>query len=116
MRERLIELLIESKTCGVFTDSQRADYLLANGVVVPPIELCEQIGGTIFVIVDDEPTEVLLLGVAFNYWGHDEISTYDEQGEKVRNYRFSDIGNTVFLTKEDAENVLNKMKGGVENA
>lgn len=115
-RERLIELLKNvPRNTRAFYD-QFADYLLENGVIVPPCK----VGQTVFRIVklygDRKP--IIVEGEVF------EIALTHENGEiKKRFYflekggnkiinryslwlDFDEIGKTVFLTKEEAEQSL----------
>ena len=121
MRDRLIELITKSglvDTWNHHTDDfkepnpidELADYLLANGVIVPPCKV-EQ---TVWLIksLNWQRTE----------WGIKEgkISMIQQKADKswkfrvtenhsVKDYTVDSIGKTVFLTKEEAEQAL---KGG----
>ncbi len=129
MRDRLIELLEDTdvqingnvypyRDYGI---CDLADYLLANGVIVPPCK----VGQTVFKIVklygDRKP--IIVEGEVF------EIALTHENGEiKKRFYflakggnkiinryslwlNFDKVGKTVFLTREEAEA---KLKEGAE--
>lgn len=113
MRDRLIELLNRKydhfcDQCGVNKDSHYtenlADYLLANGVIVPPVK----VGQSIYRI-SINGKEI------YGDWRIIELIVYeDEMGflDDSDNWiDFEDIGKTVFLTKEEAEAAL---KGGEE--
>lgn len=114
MRDRLIELINNYPCMSTAEDcfiesisSDLADYLFANGVIVPPCKV-----GTKVYYVDFENNAVFCgqivsysldaarlwvycrYDVGFNYW-----------------YPIEEIGKTVFLTREDAEAAL---KGGVQ--
>ena len=111
-RERLIDLMIEAKRTdpetGSFTD-YLADYLIEHGVIVLPCK----VGDTVWwvtEIVDENCEEKpdILLG---------EIASFSVQKEGlwafcryVNGLTFwhlvSDIGKTVFLTREEAERAL----------
>ena len=106
MRERLIELLMDSEA---FNDADGkedakhiADHLLANGVIVPPCK----VGDTIYALQKERS-------------GHFEGNKYvvDDEGEwevceKEFNLSLLDaVGEWIFLTREEAEQAL---KGGVE--
>ncbi len=108
MRDRLIELLqnVPADLEGNRGVGTIADYLLANGAIVPPCK----VGDTVYVGVKGTScvleTKVLAIGV-------------DEDGDFVLNpHEYPDdvfcingvnIGKTVFLTREEAEQAL---KGG----
>lgn len=110
-RERLIELLEYCpipfrRTLGdMFYKSvikKIADYLLDNGVIVPPVE----VGQTIYRIYDRK---------IYDWWEVESIRIYADEtvyfDDSENIFRDEDIGKTVFLTKEQAEKAL---KGGVE--
>ena len=116
MRDRLIELLVklidDLDIRDDFTEENLADYLLANGVIVPPCK----VGQTVWLIksLNWQQTE----------WGIKEgkISMIQQKADKswkfrvtenhsVQDYTIDKIGKTVFLTKEEAEKAL---KGGAE--
>lgn len=116
MRDRLIEILC-SAPLGSKTFEQQyykstitkiADYLLANGVIVPPCK----VGGTVYEVSRyyTGTWEIFECKV-------DEITTYEKnmfiRMKAKGNFEFaeevSQIGKTVFLTREEAERAL---KGG----
>lgn len=128
MRDRLIELLRDTfnYTKGVCIDFDEAveinaDHLLENGVIVPPCK----VGDTVYV-----PWRwAFQQGVATVKV--EEIKFYDSQmhymflidmesDNECFNQSFGgwkteqSIGRTVFLSKEEAEKALAKMKGGAE--
>ena len=140
MRDRLIELIHDS---DLSLDSVRlADYLLANGVIVPPCK----VGDTVYVITNCE--NILMHHDNDYFTGTGAIECpfesscdFEECNDSnlricetiVRamsceedfgwsfwfqyinpNFAFSEIGKTVFLTKEEAEKALAKMKGEKE--
>ena len=123
MRDRLIELVCNcpSKIMGANMFLEKisvdlADYLLANGVIVPPCK----VGDTVY-YVSDNP---LNLSVQAN-------TIYEADVSRIITTRYgttlviqihnsygcteipdvNDYGKTVFLTREEAEQAL---KGGVE--
>lgn len=114
-RERLIEIL--SKTIyakeGVDPAEVVADYLLDNGVIVPPCKVGDK---------------VYFLGICKTaedfgkvYVGFGEIWSISRDKDGFRFYvsttgaleRFTDcdFGKTVFLTEEEAEKALKERKG-----
>ena len=116
-RERLVELIektfaVQYAARGLLTAQHTADHLLANGVVVP---LCK-VGDKTFLLLED----------LFDGW--EVVESYCcEIVEKGRWKTYSmvvdcpaigntlefytgDFGRTVFLTKEEAEQVLKEFK------
>ena len=82
--------------------AREADYLLANGVIVPPVKY----GDSLYIIteVSKAIVETIVLGV----WVYEESFTVLTIHGNILNESF---GKTVFLTKEEAEEAL---KGGVQ--
>lgn len=105
MRDRLIELLEQAeglKNNDIPSLEEKADYLLANGVIVPPCKV-----GDIIWVYDF-------------MWGLipckvDEPYHYvcgDGRGCTVSgNFADKDIGEWVFLSKQDAEKRLRELNG-----
>ena len=114
-RDRLIELLkkADDSTWGQ-TYETYADYLLANGVIVPPCE----VGDTVYSFCDVFgvilPYVIQNFGVGFmgkdrpNYWFWEATSHATETDELLDeiDYDLENIGKTVFLTKDEAEKAL----------
>ena len=108
MKERLIELL--SKTIypkeGDDPAEVVADYLLANGVIVPPCK----VGDTVYFIYetyDEEGINRCVLDCKVEQLGIDSKSTWFQLGVKLSGYfRNNTLDKTVFLTKEEAEKAL----------
>ena len=106
MRDRLIELLWE-RLCGGDRKwaGEITDYLLENGVIVPPCK----VGDKIYQVVYWEGCKTV------SEWEIEKLEVYvDEVGfvDDSDNWiAFDDIGKTVFLTREEAEQAL---KGGAE--
>ncbi len=125
MRDRLIELLSkfehtcrrpcdirEKGSCFNCCVEQIADYLLDNGVIIPPCK----VGQTVWLIksLNWQQTE----------WGIKEgkISMIQQKADKswkfrvtenhsVQDYTVDSIGKTVFLTREEAERKLKEGAG-----
>lgn len=99
-RERLIELLNNSLTGSVGLSSMLsesiADYLLANGVTVPPCK----VGDTVYQTDKVQIYESKIKNVIYDTTG----IAFSERA----------IGKTVFLTREEAEKAL-KEKGTVKD-
>lgn len=87
-------------------DAQLADYLLANGVIVPPVIL----GQTVYTIQGQRkyPKEWTVVGI----WKSEECCRFHAlcyiDGKLEASSSFEDymIGKTVYLTKEEAEEAL----------
>lgn len=80
---------------------------------LPCKEFFSMLGGDVYAIDDDEVLEVLLCGVGYDPDGIDFIDAVYAPGyedEKGFTFRFSDVGKTIFLTREEAEATLEKMK------
>ena len=113
MKERLIELLKEhcvlrqdvSDCTNRKTDDCPeclADYLIANGVIVPPVK----VGQSVWCIV--EVFDYLMEGRVRRFTvGENWINIYcGVKGYYEQVYSDRDIGKTVFLTPEEAEAML----------
>ena len=121
-RDRLIDLSIKAKLYaqekadergGLVCIDDEVDYLLANGIIVPPC----RVGDTVYVIYPDprynwgnKELKILELKVhAFRYFNN--IMTVEIRGDG--NYITWDIscfGVSVFLTPEEAEKALEGYK------
>lgn len=114
-RERLIELIREAmknheitiENYVIPTSDYIADYILKNGVVVPPCK----IGDTVYKITSKGICEIKIENI---YCWCNEIwkcNGWSERNEYKIEHRFpfDDIGKTVFLTREEAEQALNKV-------
>lgn len=125
MRDRLIELVCKGiqefgkSTVKCSADEYIADYLLANGVIVPPCKVgqtvysfCDVFGAILTYVVQN-------FGVGFmgkdrqNYWFWEATSHATETDELLDEIDFDldDFGKTVFLTKEEAEQALKECEG-----
>ena len=100
MRDRLINLIIEAMPYSEIErqPNKLADYLIANGVVLPPCK----VGNTVYsfayprtdiIVIDKETVEDL------HFIVETDECYYDER----------DIGRTVFLTKDQAEQKLKEL-------
>ena len=111
-RERLVELMRNVDTMRLMRKgfSECADYLLANGVIVPPCK----VGQTVYwynSAIQSKPYPMTVTGIADYGEGH--MWVYCKNGTDHRQFRASSFGKTVFLTKEEAEA---KLKEGVADA
>lgn len=113
MRKRLIELLKDieyqyTKIKSIKTEDV-ADWLLRHGVIVPPCK----VGDKVYFIIQDECTnEKYIVSQRINDVSTRGLfvstSTLEENCDDFEPY--SEIGKTVFLTKEEAENALSKLQ------
>ena len=130
MRDRLIELLDQKQHQGNATatginyiqNTELADHLLANGVIVPPVE----VGGEIWVIDREDGEAVDISCVMFlakskgciiaTSWinDYDLDETLDYHINKTQNNFDTDLkvypDEDCFATKEEAEEKLRKMQ------
>ena len=129
MRDRLIELHKQAfwhllDTGEPFTHENYADYLLANGVIVPPCK----VGDTLWVQWslskghknDIYPVKVYALrydtkknNMRICVEGHFKITAYGGNYTHYYNgtFAWNSVGKTVFLTKEEAEQALKGAEG-----
>ena len=107
-RESLIELM---STAGwnIFSDAQAkeqlADYLLANGVIVLPVDI---IGNTLWFINCDNNIVCDKINKITIYDSHDVYIFLQNSGDEP--YELSDIGKFLFYTREEAEKALKEQK------
>lgn len=104
MRERLVELIIKSVDgCARHWAEVIADYLLQNGIIVPPCK----VGDTVYRIERDKILETQVINMYMRFDLFDEINnpwlTIDG---KDFNVFWADIGTLVFITREEAEKAL----------
>lgn len=124
-RERLVELLLESgpiKERDLDDDwgdneiSDIAEHLLENGVVVLPCKINDHvwfIKSAFSVLV--KPLEARIIdirGISIDRnILYKSITLYNDL---ARGFTSNDIGTKVFLTKEEAEQAIQALKGGAE--
>ena len=97
-RERLVELIIASVNgCARNWAEHITDYLLANGVIVPPCK----VGDKIYIVaeVSGKIIECSVIGA----WMCEGNCTVITDCGTIYNLSY---GETVFLTKEEAEKAL----------
>ena len=115
MRDRLKELIKKGEwehLCSTGRSPRydfAVDYLLANGVILPPVK----VGQTVYVPSGDEENDWIdEYKVKYFYCSSKGINRYYiECGTMGNNFRPKDIGKTVFLTEQEAREAL---KGGAE--
>ena len=116
MRDRLIELLNDA-TFGVNvhtladhlkkeTIEAVADYLIANGVIVPPCK----VGDTLYVISQTKDKRIMPFVNQYKATsigiGKRKCIVYHEMDGYIKLFKQDDFGKTVFLTREEAEQAL----------
>lgn len=119
-KERLEELIINAKIADPETESFTeflAEYLLANGVIVPPCK----VGDTVYVIVETTCEDIDLVHTVCEFYNekHEDLCTLPKgkcpykyiimkcSVDKMNILHFSEnMGKTVFLTREEAEKAL----------
>lgn len=130
-RERLIELMQEwgNANTDSFPFESVADYLIKNGVIVPPCK----VGDELYAISDTRIMEctcydmnignkVMICasfkcdydceGCPFNNWVQEYTGEYSCRGEYGDCFfEEDDFGKTVFLTREEAEKALAERSG-----
>lgn len=127
-RERLINLLKQNCHCkdedcsncnsnGICFTHREADYLLENGVVVLPCKINDHvwfIKSAFSVLV--KPLEARIIdirGISIDRnILYESITLYNDI---ARRFTSNDIGTKVFLTKEEAEQAIQALKGGASD-
>jgi hypothetical protein len=122
MRDRLIELIFDSNQFNAWSVEDKwdrieflADYLLANGVIVPPCKVGDE------VFVYNRSTQriyknrvycvhIFGKGMCKNKISVEYKNIYGAVSE--RRFAWAQFGKTVFLTKEEAENALSERRNG----
>ena len=117
-RDRLIELIRQARkltknaNCDLEREGIFADYLLANGVIVPPCK----VGDIVYKLYDIETvhSQILELEVLMIEIGANRkvcLKTTKKYRYNFDKATFEDFGKTVFLTKEEAEKALAERSG-----
>ena len=107
-RDRLIELLRTVDNMRLMRKgfSECADYLLANGVIVPPCKM----GDTLYPIIDMSHTALKSFVSDFPIKVLPYQIYYKNIMGGISAIPFDDFGKTVFLTKEDGEKALAQLE------
>lgn len=107
-RKSLIELLnVDMSGCNGDYAEEMADYLLDNGVIVPPCK----VGDTVYVLGDEYFWEAEIIGysVMTSKWNRREyevVQFFYKGEEKVNSMFVEKIGKEMFLSKAEAEYAL----------
>ena len=119
VREKLVKLLKTSPTRNGYTDlGDIADHLIANGVVVLPCKIGDKvyvnyIYGRNKIITDSQMVCSIEQTVGVNdesYWKVCVKQVIEKGYIVYHEYTEDDFGKTVFLSREEAEASLRKMK------
>lgn len=118
-KERLVELIKSaekdfSNTGKPILDIEEyvADYLMSNNVVVLPLK----VGDNVFFLHYGEICEATVVNVEYNYYTNpQEWVTVEYRSQAIGTNTYKTridlmFGKTVFLSREDAENVLKERK------
>lgn len=106
MRDRLIEILLQKMFGDQFKNTARqqaenlADHLLANGVIVPP---CKVRDAVYYIPFGNHIVECKVAQIVIEPFEKIEMSFHCYGGIA---FDMRHIGETVFLTKEEAEKAL----------
>lgn len=124
MRDRLIELLQKSgASFERALPEEIADYLLDNGLIVPPCKVGDIVyaqhwhWGT-YLKGDIMPYQITNITIAQNkkgIWTKKYRAMEIQNGKTIDwqlNFEFDEIGDTVFLTQEEAEKSLAERREG----
>lgn len=121
-RERLIEILKDNQGDNTYYMTDEAvqsvtDVLLENGVVVLPCDY----GDTVWFIKSafsmmTKPIESVVTSIRWLTREHTiAYKATTLYNDIDRGFSSTDIGNTVFLTKEEAVQAIQALKGGAAN-
>lgn len=83
-----------------------ADFMLSNGVIVPPVK----VGGKMYTVSNGKVREWKVYFVGMNINGEIKFHLASEDLGTMFTVWDGDIGNIVFLTEEDAINELKECK------
>ena len=102
-RKRLVELLDEANSKGnIIGTGDTADYLLENGVNVPPFK----VGQTVYSIINcKNRAEKLVITSVHHYEKYSSFCALSRSQKKYY-FEYEDIGKTVFTSREEAEKML----------
>ncbi|MFR7722165.1 MAG: hypothetical protein ACLU2K_01665 [Clostridia bacterium] len=119
-RERLVELITNGfYTKPVYealcTNKRKAcdflaDYLLENGVIVPPVK----VGDTVYTNVSwqgwylrdkDKPYKAKVVYIGIN-GSKNYVNVVYEKNDNMLTFTFDEIGDRIFLTREEAEKAV----------
>lgn len=109
MRDRLIELISQVQYMGGL-ECKLADYLLKNGVIVPPCK----VGQTVYAILSKKVQEYIVHAIectenVITVKCHSWLAEREGLLHKhIAYFDMTKFGKTVFLTREEAERALER--------
>lgn len=128
MRDRLVEILLQKtchysdtpcdKECGVCGNIELyrsdvesiADHLIENGARILPCD----VGDTVYYldgsIIVESKVHCISFGGRYGDYKGGQIHIYDSDKDNIT-VKLDNVGKTVFLTKEQAEQKLKEMRG-----
>lgn len=114
-RKRLERLIEYFSGNGVAYCKLFAEFLLQNGVIMPPV----QAGQTVYVIYKDYVASAKVLSLYLDpdggmldlYLTTNKETVTRFQYEMCKDYTFEDVGSKVFLNRKDAEEALKEVAG-----
>lgn len=111
MKKRLIRWLLDCNVC--VNTTRKAEYLLKQGVIAPPCRIRDTVyfaDKTIKNKAEILTGEVIAIGVD----EHSNIWINIKYSNGVKHCHISsDFGKCLFLTKEEAENIVNESQGAI---
>ena len=114
-RDRLIELIQNAVNgCARHWAEIIADHLLANGAIVPPCKVEDWVWYIRNNKVNKEKIEECVYSASkHGYFSEDwRFHAYNFPKKEEITFWVDDIGKTVFLTKEEAEQALKERESG----
>ena len=109
MRDRLIEILTKSGASFEYAlPEEIADHLLAEGVIVPPCK----VGSTVYTISRKHLKKWKVHFVGYNSQGEFKMHIATEKFTEMIEVWSYDIGQIVYLTREEAEKALKRSENG----
>lgn len=115
MRDRLIELLNEAhkkfiKSDSVYEFDFLADYLLENGVIVPPCKVGDMVYVTFSIFYAEYKISQFIYDGIF-IWARLVNEEYAPQDREILRCIDFDINKTIFLTEDEAKAKIALMRG-----
>jgi hypothetical protein len=115
MRDRLIEILSKPiyPKVGVDLAEVVADYLLANCVIVPPCKVGDAVYKVHYPLksICEYTVKAIYFTEDKKYYPKPHIIVHHEFSRGRLRLNFTEIGKTVFLTREEAEKALAERSG-----
>ena len=106
-RDKLIDLLTGHYTNTMSEVEEVADYLLANGIIVPPCKVGDKVYNICSIFDESTLKSKTIIKPRIIDFVSKVGFIIESKGLVIGE---KDFGKTVFLTKEDAEEKLNELK------